>query len=188
LGGLIFLAIISLLWIAPIIGVGAVIFAATKSILGRKASNPTMSRRWLYAPALIFALGVFGYGVWNIMPQQRLAKVCGNTFLTAQNIKVVGCTGMQMAEWLAVFDVKEDDFQSFLRKRQLLPDTVSNFSDKRDRVHMLRRTSLLNTVPSVADWQCFKREVLGVDGIIHGGTYAAFDPKTSRAIVLREGY
>lgn len=186
--GLIFLAIISLTWIVPVVGIGTAIFFVTKRILEKKASDTTTSRRWLSVPAWIFALGVFVYGLWNIMPQQRLAKVCGGTSITAQNIKVVGCTGMQMGQWLAVFEVKEDDFQKIVQKQQLQQDSVSNFTDKLDRAVMLRRTSLFVSLPAVTNSQCFKREVLGVDGIIHGGVYAAYDSKTSRAVVFREGY
>ena len=41
-----------------------------------------------------------------------------------------------------------------------------------------------------SDWvpQFFKHEVVGVDGIIHGGVYASFDFQTSHAVVLSEGH
>lgn len=95
---------------------------------------------------------------------------------------------MQMGEWLAVFEAREDDFQGLVRKQQLQPDSVSNFTEKLDRAVMLRRTSLYVNLPTVTNAQCFKWEYIGIDGHVHGGVYAAYDSKMSRAVVLREGY
>jgi len=186
--GLIFLAIVSLMWIVPVVGVGTAIFFISKHMLMKKASGLAASRWWLSGPAWIFALGVFFYGIWNVTPQQRLKKVCRGTSITAHNIKVAGCTGMQMGEWLAVFEARGDDFQEWVRKQQLQSDTVPNFAEKLDRAGMLRRTSLYANLPTVTNAQCFKWEYIGVDGYVHGGVYAAFDYKTSRAVVYRDGY
>jgi hypothetical protein len=131
---------------------------------------------------------MFIYSLWHIMPQQRLARVCGGTSITAHNIKVVGCTGMQMGQWLAAVDVKENDFQKLVQEQHLQPDSVLNFSDRLDHAVMLRGTSLFASLSVATNSQCFKREVLGVDNIIHGGIYAAYDLKTSRAVVFNEGY
>jgi hypothetical protein len=185
---LIFLAIPSFFLSMCAIGTGTAIFFATKRILQKKALNLTASRWWLYGPAWTFALGVFFYSVWNITPQQRLAKVCRGTSITAHNIKVVGARGMQMGEWLAVFEAKEDDFRELVRKQQLQPDSETNFTEKLDRAVMLRRTSLYVNLPTVTNAQCFKWEYIGVDGYLHGGVYASFDPKTSRAVVYSDGY
>jgi hypothetical protein len=186
--GLIFLEIVSLLSIVPVVGIGTAIFFATKSILARTASNSISAWRWLSVPAWIFALCVIVYGVWNTMPQQRLTRVCRGTSITAQNIKVVGCTGMQMGQWLAVFETKEDDFQKLVRKQQLQPTSAASFTDELEHANMLHRTGLFANLSIATNAQCFKRNYIGVDGHLHGGIYAAFDLKTSRGVVLRQGY
>lgn len=188
--GLLFLAFVALSWAVPMVIGGTMVFLLTKRAVQKKGLPPAVSSWWLAAPAWFFAVGLLIYGVWGMTPQKRVAQVCGSYPSGARNIKVVGCTGMQMAQWLAVFELKEAEFVELTRKRGLQPDTAASFVDQLGGASLLRRTSLYAALPTVAstNWLCFKLEFRGVDGRIHGGVYAAYDSGSSRAIVLSEGY
>jgi hypothetical protein len=186
--GLIFFAIPALMATTLVAAFGTVIFFLTIFILGKQKRNPRIFRLWLGGPAWLFAFVVTLYALWNLTPHQQLKKVCWGTTVPARNIKVAGCVGMQISEWLADFEIQPGDFQKLVGQQQLQPDSPEHFSSQFQRAGLIKRTALFRNMPSTSNWECFKREMTGVDGRIHGGIYAAYDSRTTHAVVFHDGY
>jgi hypothetical protein len=189
-GGFVFFALVSLPWSLPTVGIGTLFFLRTKQILLRRSANAKVSWRWLGLPAWISARLLIACSLWNCLPQQRLKEICKGNSVAAHNIRVVGATGMQLAEWLATFEAQPEEFHSLVRKLDLRPITAEEFIARIEKLHMLRNTPLLAGLPAIAstNMQCYKWEYTGIDGALHGDIHACFNAKTSRAVVMRSGY
>ena len=186
--GLIFLAIPTVIGTGLIAAAGTIVSISSVYVLQRLKRSPRTYWLWLGVPAWVFGLSIAVYALWGLTPQQRLKKVCWGAVVPARNIRVAGCTGMQMSEWLAVFEIHPGDFQKLVEQQQLQPDSAENFAAKLNRVALVKRSALYASLPTTTKAQCYKREVTGVDGHVHGGIYAAYDVKTARAVVFHDGY
>ena len=182
------LAMIAFFAFVPIVVIETVVFLLTKRILVKKELSSSIARRWLCGPSWLFALILTAYALWNITPQKRLAHVCGETSITAQHIRVAGCTGIAMGEWLAVFETTPNEFQKLVDSQKMQTNSPENFSETLSHAALIKYSMLFNQLPTKFASPSFKREVIGVDGNLHGGIYATFNPINSCAIVFSTGY
>lgn len=185
-----FLAVLSLLESAVVGGIGTVIFFLTKRRLLRTCRSPRVAFLWLGLPALVPALLLVAYAGWKCLSSQRLKTICKGHAVRASDIRVVGATGMQVAEWLATFTVQPTDFQRLADQLGLEPIPAEDFIARRENLNMLRNKPLAAEWPTVEanNLQCFRWTHKGVDGIQHADIHACFDRGTSRALVLSSGY
>ena len=184
------LAVLSLLEGAVVGSIGTAIFFLTKRRLLRTRRSPRVAFLWLGLPALVPALLLVAYAGWKCLPSQRLKTICNGHAVRASDIRVVGATGMQVAEWLATFTVQPPDFQRLAVQLGLEPIPAEDFIGRREKLYMLRRKPLAAEWPTVesTNLQCFRWTHTGVDGTQHGDIHACFDRGTSRALVLSSGY
>ena len=189
-GRFLFYAGASLCMSLPVVAAGTAIFLVTKRALQWLTPSSKASWLWLGLPAWIPALLLFAYSFWNSLPQQRLREICKGNPVAARDIRVVGVTGMQVAEWFASFEVNPGDWQRLVQKLDLKPLATEEFVAQLEKVYLLRKTALVAELRGTASttMQCYKCESIGVDGRLHGTIYAGYDVKTLRAVVLRSGF
>ena len=180
-----FLAILALPLILIVIVIEGLIFFITKAIIKIKTISHVAARRWLIGPACAVTLFITLAGFWNLMPRQRLAKVCTVSPPSARDIHVVGYSSFLRGEWLGVFQVQEADFQEIVRREKLQFDPTFDFSGKLNRSY-LNQTKLFQKMSTPTNPQYFKRVFSENGGRERGGIYAAFDSTTSTAIIFRE--
>jgi hypothetical protein len=182
--------IMALLPLIPVIvlvgGAGSTVFALTKVLIEKRSLKVPTALALLVGPGLVVTLlfGLLGAGK---SPGHRLAYIClGNAPVSASHVQVTGYSTFLREEWLAVFNVGPKDFQTMVAGANLVP--VDDFEFRKMlEPSALKKTRLYQSMPPLNDALCFKR--IFKEGEEHelGSVYAAFDPATSTAIVLR-GY
>jgi hypothetical protein len=167
-------------------GVGSTIFALTKVLIEKRAVKMPTALALLVGPALMvtWLLVLLGAGK---SPGSRLGYIClGNAPASASQVQVAGYSTFLREEWLAVFNVGPKDFQTMVAKAELVP--VDDFEFKKMlEPSALKTTRLYQSLPPLNDTLCYKRVFNEGEEHKLGSVYAAFDPATSTAIVLR-GY
>lgn len=167
-------------------GVGSTVFALTKVWIEKRALPRPTALALLVGPALVvtWLLVLLGAGK---SPGSRLGYIClGNAPASASQVRVAGYSTFLHEEWLAVFHVGPKDFQTIVAEAELVP--VDDFEFKKMlEPSALKTTRLYQSLPPLNDELCYKRVFNEGEEHKLGSVYAAFDPATSTAIVLR-GY
>ena len=169
-------------------GAGSTVFALSKVLIEKRALKMPMALALLVGPALVvtWLLVLLGAGK---SPGHRLAYIClGNAPASASHVQVAGYSTFLREEWLAVFNVGQKDFQTLVTGAKLVPADDFEFR-KMLEPSALKKTRLYQSLPPLNenDALCFKRVFKEGEEHELGSVYAAFDPATSTAIVLR-GY
>lgn len=165
-------------------GAGSTIFALTKVLIERRGWPPLAALALLVGPALVVTLALGLLGAFK-SPAHRLAYICiGNAPASASQVQITGYSTFLREEWLAVFRVGPNDFQTFVDRAKLTP------ADNADFKKMLARSSLQATrafhhLPAAGDFLCFQRVFKEAEEHQRGSVYAAFDPATATAVVFR---
>jgi hypothetical protein len=167
-------------------GAGSTVFALTKVLIEKRAMKAPAALALLICPALVVTglLVMLGAGR---SPGSRLSYIClGNVPASASHVRVAGYSTFLREEWLAVFNVGPKDVQTMVAGANLVPVDEFEFR-KMFEPSALEKTRLYQSLPPLNDALCFKRAFKESEEHQLGSVYAAFDPATSTAIVLR-GY
>ena len=167
-------------------GGGSTVFALTKVLIEKRRLKKPTALALLVSPALVVTLALVLLGACK-SPAHRLSYICiGNAPASASYVQVTGYSTFLREEWLAVFNVGPKDFQTMVAGANLVP--VDDFEFRKMlELSALKKTRLYQNLPSLNDAICFKRVFKEGEEHKLGSVYAAFDPTTSTAIVLR-GY
>ena len=167
-------------------GAGSTVFALTKIWIEKRSLKIPTTLALLVGPALVLTLLLVLLGAGK-SPAHRLDYIClGNAPASASHIQVVGYSTFLREEWLAVFNVGPKDFQTMVAGANLVP--VDDFEFRKMlEPSALKKTRLYQSLPPLNDALCYKRVFKEGEEHKLGSVYAAFDPATSTAIVLR-GY
>lgn len=166
-------------------GGGSTVFALTKVWIEKRALKRPMALALLVGPALVLTplLVLLGAGK---SPGHRLAFIClGSAPASAGHVRVAGYSTFLRSEWLAVFNVGPEDFQSMVAKAKLAP--ADEFEFNRMLEHSAHKgTRLMQSLPPLSNSPCFRRVFKESEEHQRGGVYAVFDPATATAAVFRE--
>jgi hypothetical protein len=167
-------------------GGGSTIFALTKVLIEKRSLPRLAALAALVGPALVVTLALVLLGVFK-SPAHRLSYICiGNAPASASQVQVTGYSTFLREEWLAVFHVGPKDFQTMVAGAKLVP--VDDFEFRKMlEPSALKKSRLYQSLPPLNGALCFKRVFKEGEEHKLGSVYAAFDPATSTAIVLR-GY
>jgi hypothetical protein len=167
-------------------GAGSTIFALTKVWIEKHALPRPPALALLVGPALVLTLMLVLFCVFRT-PGHRLGYIClGNVPASASHVQVAGYSTFLREEWLAVFNVDEKAFRMMVDRAKLTP--ADDFElRKKFESSALKKTGLYQSLPPLNAALCFKRVFKEGEEHELGSVYAAFDPATSTAIVLR-GY
>jgi len=166
-------------------GAGSTIFALTKVLIERRALKKPAALALLAGPALGVTLALVLLGAFK-SPAHRLAYIClGNAPALATHVEVAGYSTFLRSEWLAVFKVGQNDFQTMVAGAKLVPADAFEFKQRLKRsAH--NGTRLFQNLPPMNHALCFQRVFKESEEHQRGGVYAVFDPATSTAAVFRE--
>lgn len=137
-------------------------------------------------PALVVTLLLILIGIGKSQAHRRACICLGNAPASASHVQVTGHSTFLHAEWLAVFNVGPKDFQTLVAGADLVPVDDFEFSKMLEQ-SFLKKSRLYQSQQPLNDELCFKRVFKEGEEHEIGGVYAAFDPATYTAIVLR-GY
>ena len=166
-------------------GGGSTVFALTKVLIEKRALKRPTALALLVGPALVVTLLLVLLGAGK-SPGHRLAYIClGSVPGSASQVRVAGYSTFLHEEWLAVFNVGEKDYQTMVTGAKLAPVDEFEFQ-KMLETSALKKTRLLQNLPSLTNLLCFKRVFKEAEEHQRGGVYAVFDPATSTAVVYRE--
>lgn len=166
-------------------GAGSTIFALTKVLIEKRSLNFPASLVLLVGPALVMTLLLVVLGAGK-SPRHRLAYIClGNVPASARQVQVAGYSNFLRAEWLAVFNVDQDGFQKLVARAKLEPDPDYDFQATFGH-SALKATSAAQRILGSDRLICFRRVFDEHEEHERGRVYAAFDPATATAVVLRE--
>ena len=158
-------------------GAGSTVFALTKVWIENCSLLRPAALALLVGPALVLTLMLVLLG----------AYIClGNTPASAGHVQVAGYSTFLREEWLAVFNVDEKAFRTMVDKAKLTPADDFEFR-KMLEPSVLKKSELFQSLPPLNAALCFKRVFQEGEEHELGSVFAAFDPATSKAIVLR-GY
>ena len=167
-------------------GGGSTIFALTKVLIEKRALKLPTALVLLVGPALVVTGSLVLLGAGK-SPGHRLAYIClGNIPASANHVQITGYSTFLRSEWLAVFNVGPKDFQTMVVGANLVPVDDFEFRKMLEQ-SMLKRTRLYQRLPPLNGALCYKRVFKEGEEHQLGSVYAAFDPATSTAVVLR-GY
>lgn len=166
-------------------GAGSTLFALTKVMSEKRGWSRPKTVVWLIIPtlAVTLLLGLVG-ATWS--PGHRLNYIClGNAPTTAGQVRIAGYSTFLHAEWLAAFIVEPKDFQAMAGKMKLAP--VDSFEFQ----HMMagsevKRSGAFHDLPPLDHAEFFKRAFNESEEHQRGSVYAAYDPVTATAVVVRE--
>lgn len=167
-------------------GGGSTVFALTKVLIEKRGLKKPAALTLLVGPALMITVLLVILGV--IMPNaHRLSYICiGHPPAAASQVRVTGYSTFLREEWLAVFGTDEKSFQSIVTQAQLVPADEFEFQKSLDS-SKLKTTRLGQSLPLLTNAICFKRVFKESEEHQRGSVFAAFEPTTGTAIVLR-GY
>lgn len=182
--------IMALLPLIPILvlvgGAGSTIFVLTQILIEKRGLKKPTALTLLVGPAVVVTLLLVLLGV-GIMPAHRLSYIClGHAPASASQVRVTGYSTFLREEWMAVFRTDEKSFQSMVAQAQLVPSDEFEFQTAFD-TSKLEATRLGKSLPPLTNAICFKRVFKGSEEHQRGSVFAALDPATGTAIVLR-GY
>ena len=167
-------------------GAGSTVFALTKVWIEKRSLLRPAAQAVLVGPALVLTLGLVLLGAFK-SPAHRLAYIClGNPPASASQVRIAGYSTFLRKEWLAVFNVDEKAFRMMVDQAKLTPADGFELR-KMLESSALQRTGLYQSLSPPTAALCFKRVFKEGEEHELGSVYAAFDPATSTAIVLR-GY
>lgn len=167
-------------------GAGSTIFVLTQILIEKRGIKRPAALALLVGPALVVTLLLVLLGA-AIMPAHRLSYICiGHAPASASQVRLAGYSTFLREEWMAVFRTDEKSFQSMVAQAQLVPADEFEFQKTLD-TSKLKVTRLGQTLPPLTNVLCFKRVFKGSEEHQRGSVFAAFDPATGTAIVLR-GY
>jgi hypothetical protein len=166
-------------------GAGSTIFALTKVKIEKRLLKAPTAMALLVGPGLLLALALALMGAAKT-PGHRLNYIChGDAPASASRVRVTGYSTFAHEEWLAAFSVGQKDFQTMVSRAKLVP--ADDFEFRTVLEHSsLKKTRLYHGLPPLKDLPCFKRVFNEGKEHERGSIYAALDPATSTAIVLRE--
>jgi hypothetical protein len=166
-------------------GAGSTIFALTKVWIEKRTVPQPTARALLAGPALAVTLALVLVGAGK-SPGHRLAYIClGSAPASASQVRVAGYSTFLREEWLAVFQVGPEDFQTLVAKAKLVP--ADNFEFRKTlEASALNKSRLWQRVPPLNNALFFERVFKESEEHQRGRVYAVFDPATSTAVVLRE--
>ena len=165
-------------------GAGSTIFALTKVMIEKRSLRATTARALLVGPGLLLTLllGLLGAGK---SPVHRLDYICyGHVPVSVGHVRVTGYSTFFREDWLAVFNVKQKDFQRMVTEAKLVPADDFELGTMLEH-SALKETRLYQSLPPLKDLPCFKRVFKEGEEHKRGSIYAAFDPATATAIVWR---
>jgi hypothetical protein len=166
-------------------GAGSTVFALTKVLIEKRSLKRPMALALLAGPALGLTLLLVLSGAFK-SPGHRLAYIClGNAPVSASHVQITGYSTFLREEWLAVFNVDQPDFQTFVDRAKLEPIPSLECSQMLER-SSLKATRPFQNLPQSGNFICFKRVFKESEEHQRGRVYAAFDPGTSTAVVFRE--
>lgn len=166
-------------------GAGSTIFALTKVMIEKRALNFQTALALLVGPALVVTLLLALLGAGK-SPGHRLAYIClGNAPASASQVQVTGYSTFLREEWLAVFHVGPEDFQTMVAGAELVPVDGFEFRKILEQ-SALKKSRLFQNVPPLTDLTCYKRVFNEQEEHKLGSVYAVFDPAASTATVFRE--
>ncbi len=166
-------------------GAGSTVFALTKVMIEKRSLKKPAALGLLLGPGLVLTLLLVLLGAAK-SPAHRLSYIChGDVPVSASHIRVAGYSTFLHEDWLAVFNVRQKDFQTMVTEAKLVP--ADDFELRMILEHSaLKKTKLYQNLPPLTDLPCFKRVFKEGEEHERGSIYAAYDPATSTAIVLRE--
>ena len=166
-------------------GGGSTVFALTKVMIERRAVRRLPALALLVGPALVVTLLLVMLGTFK-SPGHRLAYIClGNAPTAVSHVRITGYSMFLRSEWLAVFNVGQDDFNTLVARAKLVPADNVEFSRRLEHsAH--KETKLFKSLPALTNALCFQRVFKESEEHQRGGVYAVFDPTTSTAAVFRE--
>ncbi len=179
----------ALLPLIPVIvlvgGAGSTVFALTKVWIEKRSLPRPTALALLVGPALVVTLLLVLLGTGKSY-RHRLAYIClGNTPAAASQVQVAGYSTFLRSEWLAVFNVDQKSFQTFVTGAKLQPGARLEFSRMVERsAH--KGTKLVANLPPLTNSLYFQRVFKEAEEHQRGGVYAVFDPATSTAVIFRE--
>jgi hypothetical protein len=166
-------------------GAGSTVFALTKVQVEKRGLKKPAALALLVGPALAVT-GLLVLLAVNKPPGRRLDYIClGNAPASASHVQVTGYTTFLHKEWLAVFHVGPKDFQTMVTGVNLVPVDVFELRKMLEQ-SALGRTRLYQNLPPLHGLICYKHVFKEGEEHERGNIYAAFDPATSTAVVLRE--
>ena len=166
-------------------GGGSTVFALTKVLIEKRALKTPAALALLTGPGLVLALLLVLLGAFK-SPAHRLSYICiGNAPASASHVRITGYSTFLRAEWLAVFNVGQKDFQTLVAGAKLAPADEFEFR-KRLEQSSLKKSRLFESFPQPDDLPCFKRVFKPGEEHERGSVYVVFDPATSTAVVFRE--
>ena len=166
-------------------GAGSTLFALTKVLIEKRSLNSLTSLVLLVGPALVVTLLLVMLGAGK-SPHHRLAYIClGNAPASARQVQVAGYSTFLREEWLAVFNVDRDGFQTMVARAKLEP--VPDYDFRATFGHSaLKETGASQRILRSDNLICFRRVFNEHEEHERGRVYAAFDPATATAVVFRE--
>lgn len=166
-------------------GAGSTVFALTKVWIEKRLLKRPAALALLVGPALVVT-SLLVLLVAFMSPGHRLAYIClGNVPAPVSNVQVTGYSTFLREEWLAVFNVDQQNFQTFVDRAKLKPIPSLECSRMLER-SSLKATGTFHHLPQAGDFICFKRVFKESEEHKRGRVYAAFYPATSTAVVFRE--
>jgi hypothetical protein len=166
-------------------GAGSTIFALTKVWIEKRTLPWPAAPALLVGPALVVTLALVLLGVFK-SPAHRLSYIClGNAPASASQVQIAGYSTFLREEWLAVFNVGQNDLQTLVAKAKLVPADSFEFRKKLE-ASALKKSRLLQSLAPMNNPLCFERIFKEAEEHQLGGVYATFDPATSTAVIFRE--
>lgn len=166
-------------------GAGSTIFALTKILIEKRSLKFFTSLVLLVGPALVVALLLILLAAAK-SEGHRLAYICvGDAPAAASHVQITGYSTFLREEWLAVFNVDQQNFGVFVAREKLEPIPSLEYRLVLER-SSLKTTRPFQNLPRLGGFICYKRVFKESEEHKRGRVYAAFDPATSTAVVLRE--
>ncbi len=165
-------------------GAGSTVFALTKVLIEKRGLKKPTALALLVAPALGLTLALGLLGAFK-SPAHRLSYICiGNAPASVSHVRLAGYSTFLREEWLAVFNVGQNDYSKFVAGAKLEPVPSLEFSRVLER-SSLKATGPFQNLPASDKFLCFKRAFKESEEHQRGSVYAAFDAATSTAVVYR---
>jgi hypothetical protein len=167
-------------------GAGSTIFVLTQVLVGKRGLKKPTALALLVGPALAVTLLLVLLGA-GVMPAHRLSYLClGHAPASASQVQITGYSTFLREEWMAVFHVDQKSFQTFVTGAELAPADEFEVQAALES-SKLKATWLGQSLPPLTSALCFKRIFKESEEHQRGSVFAAFDPATDTAIVMR-GY
>ena len=166
-------------------GAGSTVFVLTKVWIERRSVGVPTALTLLAGPGLALTLLLALAGVGK-SPSHRLSYIClGNAPAATSHVQIAGYSTFLREEWLAVFQVRQTNFEAMVSGAQLAP--ADNFEFRKAlKQSALAKSDLAHHFPVSGELPCYQRVFKEKEEHQRGTVYALFDPATSTAVVFRE--